>query len=132
MTDPKPTLADLVQKYMREYRNPDLPPFKVWPTRYAMDAWYHTPESAMFGCYVFYSSTGEVLYIGKASLKATMGSRLAAHDRKIPRAQWREKAHFVQFVSVSEPFEAPSLEEFLILQLRPEGNRIGGESIVGA
>jgi hypothetical protein len=115
------TQAGLVRLYCEKHRNPHLPPFIIHKP-HDMKSWYATPESSKQGCYVFYSKDGEVLYVGKASLSASMGSRLAAHDRRIPRSQWRERAAFVQFVSVTEPFEAPSLEEFLIERLRPTGN----------
>jgi hypothetical protein len=120
-------LSELVRVFCERYRNPQLPPFIVHEP-HSMTSWYASPESAKSGCYVFYSQSGEVLYIGKASLTASMGSRLASHDRAIPRSPWREQAAFVQFVSVAEPFEAPSLEEFLIEKLRPIGNIRGGRS----
>jgi hypothetical protein len=41
----------------------------------------------------------------------------------------RERAAYVQFVSVTDPFEAPSLEEFLIDRLHPPGN-IQGRKLV--
>jgi hypothetical protein len=118
-------LREHVATYCKKYRNPQLPPFIV-SEPHTMTSWYGTPEAARPGCYVFYSQTGEVLYVGKASLTRAVGNRLAAHDHSKPRTSWRERAAFVQFVSVSEPFEAPSLEEFLVSRLCPIGNIRGG------
>jgi hypothetical protein len=120
-------LSDLVRFYCEKLRNPALPPFVVY-NPHTMTSWYATPESSKQGCYVFYSENGQVLYVGKASLSASMGSRLASHDRRIPRSPWRERAALVQFVAVTEPFEAASLEEFLIERLHPTGNIRGGNS----
>ena len=53
---------------------------------------------------------------------ASLGSRMAAHDHRVPMAPWRQRAAFVVLVTVDEPFEAPSLEEYLIDRLRPPGN----------
>lgn len=114
-------LKECVKIYCEKYRNPQLPPFIVCNV-HTMKSWWGTPEAAKPGCYVFYSETGEVLYIGKASLSMDVGARLWAHDHSSPRASWRDLATFVQFVTVSEPFEAPSLEEFLIGKLHPSGN----------
>jgi hypothetical protein len=76
----------------------------------------------------FMSSAGSLLNdlaeIGKASLNQRMGSRVAAHDRRKPRAPWRDDAALLYFVAVTEPFEAPSLEEFLRRQLHPKGNKL--------
>jgi hypothetical protein len=114
-------LREYVAIYCGKYRNPQLEPFVVCEP-HNMKSWYRTPEASKPGCYVFYSDAGEVLYIGKASLTRDVGDRLAAHDYRKPRASWRKQAAFVQFVSVSEAFEAPSLEEFLLTRLSPIGN----------
>ena len=100
-------LRDVVQRYGEKYRNPQLPPFTVCEL-HSMTSWYATPEASKPGCYVFYSTNGEILYVGKASLTSDVGARLAAHDHRKPRTSRREQSAFVQFVSVSEAFEAPS------------------------
>jgi len=127
MNNIKASLSKIVHSYCEKYRNPQRPPFIVHD-QYNMTDWYHTDESAKPGCYVFYSEDGEALYVGKASLKATIGSRLAAHDRRQPRAPWREKAASVIFITVPDAIEASSLEEFLIRELEPIGNVLGRKS----
>ena len=63
------------------------------------------------------------MYDGKASLKATMGSRPAVHERS-GHDKWND-AKFVQMIEVVEPFEAPSLEEFLLSRLSTRYNKVG-------
>ncbi len=92
-------------------------------------SWYNTPEAAQPGVYVYFGPEGEVLYIGKSSRDASIGSRLASHDRSKPRAQWREKAEnggSVFFIVTPDEVEAPSLEEYLIREMKPLGNKHGG------
>ena len=110
-----------IEIYCQRYRHPQLPPFIVCEP-HSMTSWYGTSEAAKPDCYVYYSQDGDVLYVGKASMTRDVGHRLYVHENRKPRAAWREKAEFVQFVSVSEPFEAPSLEEFLLTRLNPKGN----------
>jgi excinuclease UvrABC nuclease subunit len=72
---------------------------------------------------VIYAENGDVIYVGKASLGASLGSRLAVHERdKHPK--W-EGARLVQMIEVSEAFEAPSLEEYMLGRLATRLNRIG-------
>ena len=113
-----------VATYCATWRNPALEPFTVHPVA-GPTAWWGTPESARPGCYAAYGADGDLLYVGKASWRASVGGRLAYHDRREPRAGWRRLAAHVQLVTVSEAFEAPSLEEFLIRELRPRHNAIG-------
>lgn len=72
---------------------------------------------------MLYSMQGEVLYIGKASNTKSVGSRLVRF-RYTP-VTWQPAPAFTQIIEVSEPFEAPSLEEFLILELQPRFNDRG-------
>lgn len=117
-------LGACVATYCATWRNAALEPFTVHPVAGLTD-WWATPESAKPGCYAAYGSEGELLYVGKASWRASVGGRLASHDHREPRAEWRRLAAYVQIVTVSEAFEAPSLEEFLIRELRPRHNAIG-------
>lgn len=115
-------LSELVAEYSTEYRNSTLPAFTVCEPQ-PWKGWWGSQNSKKQGCYVIYSSLGEPMYIGKASLKATMGSRLAAHERSRDE-RWSDAAQ-VQMVIVGEPFEAPSLEEFLLSRLSTRHNILG-------
>jgi hypothetical protein len=116
-------LHECLADYCKHYRNPELPRFPTYT--HTMTSWYGTPESAQPGCYMYYSQEDEALYVGKASLDASIGSRLAAHDRRKPRVPWREKAASLLLIVTPNEFEASSLEEYLIDKLHPSGNKLG-------
>jgi hypothetical protein len=85
------------------------------------------------GCYVFYSDKHELLYIGKASQRNTLGSRIASYFRwdlsrtyiEPRHTGWTFPPRYVQTIKTNHSFEAPSLEEFLILKLEPQDNTSG-------
>ncbi|MGH7096207.1 MAG: GIY-YIG nuclease family protein [Stellaceae bacterium] len=79
-------------------------------------------ESSKPGCYALYYDDGDLLYIGKSS--NAVGFRLWNHFKQ-SKANWVMSVSFVQIVEVQEPFEAPSLEEYLIRELRPPCNHRG-------
>lgn len=119
-------LEEKVHEYCHRYRRSDLPPFIVHPL-HTKENWNGTLASLKPGCYGIYrqhQDDGALAYIGKASLTATIGGRLANHFT-YRRPKWLPAMAFVQMVEVSEPFEAPSLEEWLIRELHPEHNSQG-------
>ena len=124
-------LQEAVAAYHATYRHPDLPALTVHPAL-GVQAWWGSPESARPGCYAYFDAAGQILYIGKASMGATLGSRMAAHDHRVPMAPWRQLAASVVLIPVDEAFEAPSLEEFLIDRLHPPGNVNGLRAIPAA
>jgi hypothetical protein len=86
------------------------------------------------GCYMFYDQSGVLLYVGKVSGSNSMSSRLAGYFRwgknevgkrshVVPfHSGWTSVPVWVQVVRVHEPYQAPSLEEYLIRELRPSDN----------
>lgn len=88
------------------------------------ESWAPMPVSDKPGCYALYTATGQLLYIGKASNSRKIGHRLYHHLTQ-SQAAWVPSVSFVQIVEVSEPFEAPSLEEYLIRELQPPHNDRG-------
>lgn len=91
-----------------------------WPA-----AW---PNADRPGIYMFFGADLELIYIGKA---ACLGVRLGQHFRYadgrgsgcvMAQSGWKKVPHFVATVAIAEPFEATSLEEYLIGRLRPEEN----------
>ena len=115
-------LAKAVSTYCEMWRNPNLPHFVVHHHTYR--SWHNRPEAAVAGCYAAYTINGTLLYVGKASHRRTMGQRLYAHF-EVSKWPWVPSVAYVQFVEVSQPFEAPSLEEFLIADLQPRYNSVG-------
>lgn len=129
-TDNPPISADakevrrLVEEYCSKQRHPSLPEFTIHG-HHTLESWWQTPFSAKAGCYAIYGQDGVLLYIGKASLNASTGSRLAAHLRHISPAWAQNPPHYVDIIEVSEAFEAPSLEEFLLMKIKTLYNGLG-------
>ena len=146
-----PTLDDLksrVAEFNNTYRRPEFQPLEVsaaydcspekgdpivrcegqWPDDYWPNAW-----SA--GIYGILDEELQLLYVGKASLGSTLGSRLSSyfrhdqnrHCRPEPHHTWSGNPRYVVTVAVPEEmrFEAPALEEFLINKLNPPDNTAG-------
>ena len=119
-----------VQNYCERYH---IPPFTISDPHVIatllsdVQPW---PQGDSPGCYVFYCGKMGLLYIGKASNASAMAHRLSTYfrvrglERPEPRHSWPQPPHYVQTIKVHEAFEAPSLEEFLIRELRPVGNAI--------
>jgi hypothetical protein len=114
-------LKDCLERYCTQHRHPDRPGFTVHD--YTLASWEGTDVSRKPGCYVLYSSAGELLYIGKASNSKSVGSRLVRF--RYSPVTWEPTPALVQIIEVAEAFEAPSLEEFLIDKLQPRFNSRG-------
>ncbi len=132
--------ADTLQEKVDEYCNRYCisPVFKASkPFDVDGDPALKYPNADSAGCYAIYTASDELLYIGKASNKHVMGFRLGAiwhlnADKAayIPRGDWGgKKPQVVRTIPVNEPHEAPSLEEFLIRELRPPCNTIGVDGV---
>ena len=107
----------LVEEYCSTQRPHSFPQFTVHS--HTHESWRPAPCIAKAGCYALYAGDGRLIYIGKASQGASIGSRLGSHLNKIwngvPEGhRWRgREPRFVHIIEVNEPFEAPSLEEYL-------------------
>ena len=86
------------------------------------------------GVYIVLGNNLEVSYIGKASLSSSIGTRLNTHfkisepdNMCLLQGNWNPRPRFVfsVFMPVDRSFEAPSLEEYLILNLQPGSNTLG-------
>lgn len=127
-----------VRRYEEMFRSPGLPPFAIsaplydlhgggeadWPNKW--------PQSDSPGVYLILGADEQVLYVGKASLGAAMGTRLSHHLPAAadgtcqPAGNWRgHQPRFVVTIATTTPFEAPSLEEYLIEELQPRCNTLG-------
>lgn len=130
------TLESKVAEYCNRYCI--SPVFKISePLDVERDLTAQYPNSDSAGCYAIYTASDELLYIGKASNKHVMGFRLGAiwhlnadKTAYIPRGDWGgKKPQIIRTIPVREPYEAPSLEEFLIRELRPPCNTIGVDGV---
>lgn len=88
------------------------------------------PNADKAGCYFIFDEAGGLLYIGKASLGSTIGRRVATYffwdkagDRLASRHEgWTRFPAVVRTIAVEQPYEAASLEEYLIMKLQPRDN----------
>lgn len=132
----KPELLDsrkvqqAVDDYCRKYAID--PPFPLSAPYHLAREWKSTtiPHAERCGCYFFYDKEGSLLYIGKVSLSHTLGRRTTSYFRWDDKAAapvpkhtgWKPPPVWLQTLCVNEPYEAPSLEEYLIDRLRPPSN----------
>jgi len=123
-------LEQQVSAYCRRYGiTPAFPTSPLWNIEDGYRRNLQFPDAGATGCYAIYSKDGDLLYIGKASLSHTLGARLYSYFTGIrspvpgnPKGDWKKPPKYIQTIKVNEPFEAPSLEEFLILKLQPFNN----------
>jgi len=130
-------IANQVLEYSSKYRGPalgalefsrlyELEPdgtgdFYGWPK----DVWPHNGKP---GVYLLLGKAMDLRYVGSAR---DVGKRLAAHfqyreDRGCRIVgNWIRRPYFILAVRVTEPFEALSLEQYLISTLSPAENKRG-------
>ena len=131
--EPSPDMlrvAEEVERYCSNYWHSDRPEPVVNAVEGRDRNWWKQPRAAGPGVYVLYRADGKLGYIGKASLRASMGSRLYAHfeGREGTPGSLNHCTQYVQFIEVSEAHLAPSLEEYLIVRLNPPWNCLGSSA----
>ena len=129
------TLESEVAAYCKKYNI--RPPFLVseaWNIRKGYEEKTQFPYTGAAGCYAIYSADDTLLYIGKASMYQNLGYRLDTYFHGVksaspgslkPHYKWNKSPEYLRTVKVNERFEAPSLEEFLIMKLKPCHNDLG-------
>jgi hypothetical protein len=137
-------LTEALDAFNKEHRHPtktalqlsalyDLFPHSLsdlgWPAMW--------PGADDCGVYVFMDATQEVLYVGKASMSNSIGSRLGgyfryAEDGKSCRVRHDWTLRYVAVISVPPQlsFEAAALEEFLIREVSPRHNTLGRKKLI--
>lgn len=139
-------LKGAVSEYVSDFRRHNLPEFIIsdyydlfpkgdysqldcqyqWPAKW--------PNAELPGVYAFIDLTLDVVYIGKASMKNTLGMRLSKYcvydqnrDCRLYHNGWTNPPRYVWTLGVPSAltFEAPALEEFLIQRLQPIDNSTG-------
>jgi hypothetical protein len=131
-TSLKLEVAEYCKRYCIE---PSFPISQHWNVELGYQENRPFPDIGAAGCYAFYADDGELLYIGKAW---QMGRRLGSYFQgvrslnpgaPISEHTWTKPPKSIQTVGVYEPFEASSLEEYLIQKLRPSNNAlVGGQA----
>lgn len=141
-----------LDEYQAKYRRPDLPSlelsglYALFPEEGLADFveshWNDPyPNADREGVYLLFGRTGMPLYVGKASMGASIGGRLGTHfagtkECRLLSTDWTERPTYVATIAVPEgmSFEASALEECLIKSLRPSDNKLGafGQTPAGA
>jgi excinuclease UvrABC nuclease subunit len=109
-------VAELVELYWREERNRENP-FAIITIPNIED---REGLGSKIGCYVIYAADGKHRYIGMS--QSNILKRLNTHMSKSVRECdfWTSApAHSVDVIPVGEPWEAASLEAYLIEKLSP-------------
>ena len=121
-------------EFNNEFLGPSLKPFEPselydidrdWPKQW--------PNADSPGVYFFLSSELDVLWIGKASNKNLIGSRIGTFLSADSKKPWRREndpipeAQYIASIPIPKEhaFMAPALKEFLITRLQPSRNKIG-------
>lgn len=125
-------LSEALEKYNAKYHI--APAFQL-SERYNLNSqWNETlPDALHPGCYIFYDADMRLLYIGKTSLRNTLGSRVSSYFGNDPvsggalpkHGGWTSPPAYLQTIKVNFAYEAPSLEEYLIETLQPCNNTRG-------
>jgi len=139
-----------LDEFQEKYRRPDLPAlelkgiYALFPEEALADfvesGWNDPyPNADRQGVYLIFGSTGVLLYVGKASMGATIGGRLGTHfagknECRLLSTDWTERPAYVATIAVPRGmgFEAAALEEFLIRSLAPRDNSLGISAQVAA
>jgi len=131
-----------LDEYQEKYRRPGLPAlelrgmYALFPEEGLADfveaRWNDQyPNADREGVYLIFGRTGMLLYVGKASMGASMGGRLGTYfagknECRLLSTDWTERPTYVATIAVPEgmSFEAPALEEYLIRRLSPCDNKL--------
>ena len=98
-----------------------------WPSS------YNSINGDKPGIYIILGKQMNVLYIGKASLNNRINKRLASYFKyekvgkgcHVNHSNWTEKPYYIVGFPVEFPYEASSLEEYLLSKSLPPDNKIG-------
>lgn len=109
----------LVDEYCSTQRNPSLPKFLARGPFSLKDS-SKSDVSNKPGCYAIYGDGGQLRYIGMSL--ANVGDRIGSHFSAATQRStfWQDgpPAGFIDVVEVLNPWEAPSLEQYLISRTR--------------
>lgn len=126
-----------IQKYESKYLN-RTPCLETVP----YDLKFDWPANKQIACaedtgvYAFFNENYELLYVGKASHKSSLGHRIYSHfypkpdddiGAKPKKDSWTGELlpRYSLSTATAHAFEAPSLEEYLIQELQPPLNTVG-------
>jgi len=137
-----------LDEYQEQYRRPGLPPlelkgmYALFPEEGLADfvesRWNEPyPNADRKGVYLIFGRTGVLLYVGKASMGASIGGRLGTYfagkkECRLVFTDWTERPTYIATIAVPQGmgFEASALEEYLIRSLQPCDNNLGASGQV--
>lgn len=102
-------------------------PLCLWKKHVGMGGWWGSGSANLPGCYIVYDAKGAPLYLGKASHTKRIGDRLHTHER-YSKAEWTLHGAMVQIVNVEHAYQAPSLEEYLLMHVPLIHNKHGSRA----
>lgn len=132
-------ILEAISHYHETYRHPNLQRpevsgiYSLFPEEVcSVAAQYRWPDSwpnaDRPGVYFIFGPSMELLYVGKA---AWLGRRLGDYFKwlagrgsgcRIVHGGWKTRPAFLATAALSESFEAPALEEYLIPRVKPAEN----------
>ncbi|WP_420725310.1 GIY-YIG nuclease family protein [Hwanghaeella sp. LZ110] len=131
-------LADIkkwASEYAQRYGNLKLEWSDYWDIE--LDYEETWPNNSKPGCYFIFNDGMELLYIGKAS---HIGARLSSYFRFDETRtkgvaknieSWSSPPRFIVTVGLEHSYEAPSLEEYLLIHLKTSDNKLWQSSKTG-
>ena len=138
-------LENELDRYCANLRGSKMPKielsglYDLYPPTEGIECKYFWPNDYPFvnsaGVYFIFDSDLQILYIGKASMSSWLGARLSTYFRKGPNGEcilkhadyWKGAPQFVAVIPMVQDFkwEAPALEEYLIMRFNPIDNKAG-------
>lgn len=120
-------MSELYDLFPYEANEVNAPVKGSWPSTY--------PFSERAGVYGFFDKDMKLIYIGKASMRNSIGGRLGSYFSFSNGCgspcrlnhEWDLSPRFVFVVAApyDSRFEAPALEEYLITKFKPAENSLG-------
>jgi len=128
-------LIKFIDEFNTLYPRPDMPKL-ILSENYDVRSHFYKPYPGanLPGVYIIFSSSGNILRIGKASCGSSLGKRLACYykwgdsgQEGLHKYEGYEDAKLLRTISFPKKraFEAPALEEYLINKLKPPYNKTG-------
>ncbi|MCB2097470.1 MAG: hypothetical protein KDE05_07545 [Parvularculaceae bacterium] len=122
-------VLDAIQSYEEEYgRVVDQGPTELTSIRALYAENKPFPLANTQGVYLIFGDRRQLLYIGKASGRRFIGNRLYSWfggKEYCLAGNWREEPMFISCISTKNVWEPSSLEEYLIIKLKPSENIVG-------
>ncbi len=121
-----------INTFNRDFPRPNISPITLSdPIELKLGYLKMLPDISNAGVYIFLTADDHVMYVGKASAGSTIEARLRSHFSRCGQLRVTQKKIWSQIpkrvaiivMPKGHDFEAPALEEFLILECNPPDNK---------